>query len=102
MNVNGIHYRTVWLEGSAVKMIDQRRLPARFEILSLPTSRDTAEAIRTMTVRGAGAIGVAAGFAMAQAALHAPADDVEASLARAAALVRATRPTAWKIGRAHV
>jgi len=94
MRVNGTHYRTVWLEGATVKLIDQRRLPFAFEIRSLGTYQETAEAIRDMTVRGAGAIGVAAGFGMAQAALVAPDGAVDAELARAAAALRATRPTA--------
>ncbi len=94
MRVNGVSYRTIWLEGSTVKLIDQRQLPFRFEILALPTYEETAEAIRNMTVRGAGAIGVAAAYGMAQAALRAPAAAFEATLDRAAVLIRATRPTA--------
>lgn len=94
MRVNGVHYRTVWLEGSVVKLIDQRRLPSEFVIRSLASYQETAEAIRDMTVRGAGAIGVAAGFAIAQAALSASADDFDRGLQHAAATVRATRPTA--------
>ena len=98
MRVNGTQYRTVWLEGSVVKMIDQRRLPARFEILELPTYHHTAEAIRNMTVRGAGAIGVAAGFAMAQASLSAATlGAVQTTLDEAAMVVRATRPTAHNL-----
>ena len=97
MRVNGTPYRTVWMDGGIVKLIDQRRLPFQFEILSLQTYQDTAEAIRDMTVRGAGAIGVAAGYAMAQAALQAPAQAFEPSLAHAASVLRATRPTAWNL-----
>ena len=48
MRVHGEQYRTVWLTGSTVHLIDQRKLPARFEILALPTYHDTAEAIRNM------------------------------------------------------
>lgn len=77
-----------------VKMIDQRLLPHQFVILDCPTVGDTAEAIRDMAIRGAGAIGAAAGYAMAQAAVAAPDDDVPTSLARAAQLIRGTRPTA--------
>ena len=94
MRVNGIAYRSVWIEDGVVKMIDQRRLPFRFDILSLTTPQETAEAIRSMAVRGAGAIGVAAGYAMAQAALAAPAATFDATIAQAAELIRATRPTA--------
>lgn len=67
MQVFGKHYRTVWMEGSTVKMINQILLPHKFEIVSLLTHKDTARAIKDMTVRGAGAIGVSAGYAMAQA-----------------------------------
>ena len=97
MRVNGVHYRTVWLDGTAVKLIDQRVLPFRFEILSLAASAETAEAIRDMAVRGAGAIGVAAGFGMAQAMRLAPERILDAEVARAASLLRATRPTAWNL-----
>jgi methylthioribose-1-phosphate isomerase len=97
MLVNGTHYRTVWMEGGLVKLIDQRQLPFAFEILSLQTYQETAEAIREMAVRGAGAIGVAAGFGMAQACLAAPADAFESELSRAARVLRSTRPTAWNL-----
>ena len=94
MLVNGRPYRTVWMEGAAVKMIDQRLLPHEFRIVSLPTYRETAQAIKTMTVRGAGAIGAAAGFAMAQAALGAEEASFRSLIDEAAQTVRATRPTA--------
>ena len=94
MLVNGTHYRTVWLEGGSVKMIEQRRLPHRFEIVRLDDHHATCEAIRTMVVRGAGAIGASAGYAMAQAALRAPDRGFQAALEQAAAEIRGTRPTA--------
>jgi methylthioribose-1-phosphate isomerase len=95
MNVNGRPYRTVWMEASVVRMINQPLIPFRFEIADLPTHRDTAVAIRTMIVRGAGAIGAAAGYGMAQVALEAPdragfMDYVE----QGAETLRHTRPTA--------
>ncbi len=94
MRVQGKSYRSVWLEGRTVRMIDQRLLPYRFSILECPTYRETADAITTMAVRGAGAIGVAAGYAVAQAVLAAPDDPWRPFIAEAAQLVRATRPTA--------
>lgn len=97
MQVNGTQYRTVWMEGGVVRMIDQRLLPHRFEILGCPSFRDTAQAITDMAVRGAGAIGAAAGFAMAQAALEAPAASVRPFLDEAARLIRSTRPTAYDL-----
>lgn len=94
MLVNGQPYRTVWMEGGAVKLIDQRLLPHRFEVVSLARSRDTAKAIKDMVVRGAGAIGAAAGYAAAQGALEAPDHDFGGAVDRAAEEIRATRPTA--------
>ncbi len=98
MRVNGTHYRTVWMEGTVVKAIDQHRLPHRFEVATLPTYRDTAEAIRSMLTRGAGAIGVTAGFGMAQAVLSAPTGEAFWPwIEEAATVLRATRPTAQNL-----
>jgi len=94
MRVNGISYRTVWLEGGVVKLIDQRLLPHRFEILECPSYRETAQAISAMAVRGAGAIGVTAGYAMAQAALEASDGQFASVIEHAAQTIRKTRPTA--------
>ena len=46
MKVQGRDYRTVWLEGSTVKTINRPLIPHKFEIATLPTHRDTAEAIK--------------------------------------------------------
>jgi len=97
MNVNGTHYRTVWMEGAVVRMIDQRWLPHRFTVVDLPTVAETCTAIREMWVRGAGAIGATAGYAMAQALLLAEGDGWREDAARAAAAVCATRPTAQNL-----
>ncbi|MCB9793244.1 MAG: S-methyl-5-thioribose-1-phosphate isomerase [Alphaproteobacteria bacterium] len=97
MKVEGQHYRTVWIEGSTVRMIHQHLIPHRFEITDLPTYQDTARAIKTMIVRGAGAIGGTAGYAMAQAALTAPEPGFHEAVAEAARVVQATRPTAQNL-----
>jgi methylthioribose-1-phosphate isomerase len=94
MRIDGTHYRTIWLEGDVVRLLDQNRLPFEFRVLDAPTHRDTATAIREMTVRGAPAIGAAAAFAMAQAFSEAPAADPWPYAGEARALVEATRPTA--------
>ncbi|MBI3517680.1 MAG: S-methyl-5-thioribose-1-phosphate isomerase, partial [Proteobacteria bacterium] len=69
MNVDGKPYRTIWLEpdGWAVGIIDQTRLPHRFETRRLETLDQAAHAIRAMLVRGAPLIGVAAAYGMALA-----------------------------------
>ena len=97
MNVNGTPTRTVWMQAGTVRMINQPLLPHRFEILDLHDYRDTARAITTMQVRGAGAIGATAGFAMAQAALSADAATFHQDMAKAADVIHATRPTAQNL-----
>lgn len=87
-------YQTVWIEGNTVRMINQNLLPFSFEIHDCPGYWDTCMAITDMTVRGAGAIGAAAAFAMAQAFLQAPAEDREAFLKDAKNDIESTRPTA--------
>jgi methylthioribose-1-phosphate isomerase len=98
--------RTVTWEGDRVKMIDQTALPGRLTYVTLRTPEQVADAIRTMVVRGAPAIGVSAAMGIALAAVRSKAtrlpellDDMESS----AALLRSTRPTAvnlfWGIDR---
>lgn len=72
MIVSGKHYRTIWMddESGVVSMINQNELPFAFKIYEAKTYRDTCHAIITMITRGAGAIGAAAGFAMAQVFLE--------------------------------
>lgn len=94
MIVNGKHYLTIWWEDGLVHMIDQNKLPFSFEILICKTWEETAEAIRHMQVRGAGAIGAAAGFSMAQAFVQSPLSAKEEFLIAARNTIEATRPTA--------
>jgi methylthioribose-1-phosphate isomerase len=75
-----------WADG-AVRLIDQTRLPAEETYLVCRTSAEVAVAIKAMVVRGAPAIGVAAAYGTALAAL-------EGRLAEGAARLRAARPTA--------
>ena len=94
MLVNEKKYRTVWMEGGTVFMIDQNDLPFEFRITEAYKYQDTCRAIKNMTVRGAGAIGATAGFAMAQAILQAPAKGKNAFITNARYEIEATRPTA--------
>lgn len=88
MKVGNTHYKTLWMDGNLVYMIDQTLLPFEFKIKTCKTCVETCEAIKNMTVRGAGAIGAAAGFAMAQAYM----EGLEPEKAREC--IRRTRPTA--------
>jgi len=90
-------YRTVWLSGKTVKMINQGLLPHKFEIHETRNYKETAKAIINMTVRGAGAIGVAGAFGMAQAALEFQGEELGEFLEyveNAAIILKNTRPTA--------
>jgi S-methyl-5-thioribose-1-phosphate isomerase len=89
--------RTLWREGGTIKLIDQRMLPHKFVIASLENHKETAEAIRDMMLRGAGAIGVAGGYGVAQVALeaeHLSISEFEVHLCEAAERLKNTRPTA--------
>ncbi len=83
--------RAVWMNGNVVYMIDQTKLPFSFEIFAAKTCAETCYAIKHMITRGAGSIGAAAAFAMAQGAAEAKND---AELLSAKHQIEATRPTA--------
>lgn len=98
--------RTIEWDQGQVRLIDQRRLPEKYIILTLDDCQDVARAIREMAVRGAPAIGAAAAFGMALAAYNSLATtsaELLADLKRAAQLLQDTRPTAvnlaWAIER---
>jgi len=102
MRIDGRHYRSIWLddETGRPQIIDQTRLPHRFEIRTLEGLEDAAEAIRTMRVRGAPLIGATAAHGLALALAE---DPSETGLVRAAETLQATRPTAvnlaWALDR---
>jgi len=88
-------------------MIDQTALPSRLYYVTCSTPEEIASAIRSMVVRGAPAIGVAAAMGIALAAQRSKASrlpDLIRDLESSAALLRSTRPTAvnlfWGIERA--
>ena len=82
------------MEGSEVCLIDQNLLPFEFRIFRTADCNGTCQAIRTMKVRGAGAIGAAAGYAMAQACLEAGKDHYHEEIMAARKAIENTRPTA--------
>lgn len=94
MVVQGKDYRTIWMEGTKVLMIEQNLLPFEFRIFESGDYITTCHAIKTMIVRGAGAIGAAAGFAMAQAFLKAPEHGFLPFVKKAKSEIESTRPTA--------
>jgi methylthioribose-1-phosphate isomerase len=101
--------RTVWIDpddASAVTVIEQRLLPFEYQEVAIRTAGEMATAIADMVVRGAGCIGVSAGYGMYLAALATEglgAADADASLEADAAILEASRPTAvnlqWAVRR---
>jgi methylthioribose-1-phosphate isomerase len=98
--------RTVFWENNELKMIDQRILPGRFEVVAYRGHKEVAHAITDMVVRGAPAIGAAAAFGMALAGYESAAtstDGLIADLQASAATLKASRPTAvnlaWAVDR---
>src|SRR5438105_4691815 len=98
--------RTVYWDNGQVCMIDQRILPATFQINRYQTVEEVADAIKTMVVRGAPAIGASAAFGMALAAQNSKATTIEGllqDLQTAGEVIGKSRPTAvnlfWGIER---
>jgi len=98
--------RTVEWDNGKVKMIDQLRLPQELVILEYTDYRGVADAIKTMKIRGAPAIGAAAAFGLALAVANSAGNsraEVIAEFSRAAEVLGQTRPTAvnlfWAIKR---
>jgi S-methyl-5-thioribose-1-phosphate isomerase len=80
-----------------VKMIDQRWLPFRIEIRQFHSWLETVNAIRDLVTRGAGSVGVAGAFAMAQAVHQLTATtlhEFQQQLEEVAHVVLQARPTA--------
>ena len=97
MLVNSQNYRTVWMQDDFVYLINQQLLPHKFEIHHSKNYLDTANAIKTMIVRGAPAIGATGAFGIAQAALefigNHP-EDFKNHIENASNILKSTRPTA--------
>jgi len=93
MKIDGKHYRTIWLgdDGWSVEIIDQRKLPHRFETIRLATVEEAGRAIKTMQVRGAPLIGATAAYGVA---LAMRADSGDQALEDAISFLAAQRPTA--------
>ncbi|MEM9540037.1 MAG: S-methyl-5-thioribose-1-phosphate isomerase [Cyanobacteria bacterium P01_E01_bin.42] len=98
-------YPVIW-EGDRAVLIDQTRLPGEYTTVDIADSATMATAIKTMIVRGAPAIGVAAGYGMYLGAREIESGDRAtflAELEEVAQKLRQTRPTAvnlfWAIAR---
>jgi len=89
--------RTVEWKNNKVVMIDQTKLPNQLVFVEYDDFNQVADAIRTMVVRGAPAIGVSGAFGLALAALQSKAttkDELISDLEKAKKILFETRPTA--------
>src|SRR6266436_2283593 len=98
--------KTVEWTSEGIRMIDQRLLPTEEKYLTLRSYEEVADAIRTMVVRGAPAIGVSAAFGLALGASQSVGSsvaDLEFDFDYMSDVMGATRPTAvnlfWAIER---
>lgn len=102
MQVNGSSYRCIWTEadGRSVAIIDQTKLPHRFEIVTLRTLEEAILAISDMLVRGAPLIGATAAYGVC---LGLNEDCSDTRLEAVCAALIAARPTAvnlrWAVER---
>jgi len=95
-----------WLDAGGFEILDQRALPNAERYLRLRTAAEAADAIRSLAVRGAPAIGCAAAFGLAVEAgrlAHLSRPDFAQALEDATGLLAASRPTAvnlfWALDR---
>ena len=92
MKIDGRAYRTIWPTSyRAIEVIDQTRLPYRFETSRLDSLEETVHAIKTMVVRGAPLIGATAAYGLA---LGLQADPGDEAMDHAYRSLLASRPTA--------
>jgi methylthioribose-1-phosphate isomerase len=89
--------RAVQWQGTHLRLLDQRKLPAESVWIDCHSASDVTEAIKVLAVRGAPAIGIAAAWGVVLAA------QVGGALPEALAMLRASRPTAvnlmWALDR---
>ena len=102
MKIEGKEYRTIWFEekNKVVKIIDQTKLPHKFIIKDLKTTKEAINAIKTMEVRGAPLIGATAAYGLVLAILE---NNDQSFLKKSAEDLFNSRPTAinlkWAVDR---
>ncbi len=100
MKIGSKEYRTIWFENNIVNIIDQTKLPHKFEIKKLKTIRDAVNAIKIMEVRGAPLIGATAAYGLVLSILE---NNDQSFLKNSADALIKSRPTAinlkWAVDR---
>lgn len=96
MKIDGKDYRTVWIEDSTIKMINQPLLADKFEIVDLNNYNEVANAITTMVVRGSPAIGATGAYGLAQAIIQLDNLDMD-EIRKRKKVLQDARPTGYDL-----
>ena len=99
MKIKNKNYRTVWMEGKNIKIIDQNLLPDNLKIIKLKNTEDVVEAIKSMKVRGAGAIAATGAYGLAQSCLlfKGKEEEFKQYIKNKVDTLILTRPTAYEL-----
>ena len=102
MKIKGQEYKTIWFENNTVKIIDQTKLPHKFQIKELKSLDDAINAIKVMEVRGAPLIGATAAYGIVLALME---NNEQSFLDNACKNLIKSRPTAinlkWAVDRMY-
>ena len=102
MRIKGQEYKTIWFENNTVKIIDQTKLPHKFQIKELKSLDDAINAIKVMEVRGAPLIGATAAYGIVLALIE---NNEQSFLDNACINLIKSRPTAinlkWAVDRMY-
>ena len=102
MKIKGQEYKTIWFENNTVKIIDQTKLPHKFQIKELKSVDDAINAIKVMEVRGAPLIGATAAYGIVLALIE---NNEQSFLDNACKNLIKSRPTAinlkWAVDRMY-
>jgi len=100
------HIRAIVWENQQLRIIDQTLLPTELKYITIETQKDAEDAIKTLKVRGAPALGIFAGFALLTILIHTKpknTKDAMEILLKSGEAIKKTRPTAvnlfWAIDR---
>ena len=102
MRIKGQEYKTIWFDNNTVKIIDQTKLPHKFQIKELKSVDDAINAIKLMEVRGAPLIGATAAYGIVLALIQ---NNEQSFLNYACKNLIKSRPTAinlkWAVDRMY-
>ena len=102
MRIKGQEYKTIWFDNNTVKIIDQTKLPHKFQIKELKSVDDAINAIKVMEVRGAPLIGATAAYGIVLALIE---NNEQSFLDNACKNLIKSRPTAinlkWAVDRMY-